>query len=205
MKLFSLGVLATITGLTVFLCLLVLAGRGVFHLIFTFLYKRITTERYWSNLFETYNIGKMIGVGRLVETELRAAHGQPPERPFGRRDAVSPWSDLNFNPVYLHRRPLLDYTTVGTEVVSGPEAKYPLKIKIPVLIGGMAYGTALSARTKQALALGATMAGTATNTGNGPFLPAERAAAGKLIIQYARWSWAKDLEVLEKADAIEIQ
>src|SRR5690606_2180884 len=110
MKLFSLGVLATITGLTVFLCLLVLAGRGVFHLIFTFLYKRITTERYLSNLFETYNIGKMIGVGRLVETELRAAHGQPPERPFGRRDAVSPWSDLNFNPVYLHRRPLLDYT-----------------------------------------------------------------------------------------------
>ncbi|NLW59468.1 MAG: FMN-binding glutamate synthase family protein [Firmicutes bacterium] len=205
MKLFSLGVLATITGLTVFLCLLVLAGRGVFHLIFTFLYKRITTERYWSNLFETYNIGKMIGVGRLVETELRAAHGQPPERPFGRRDAVSPWSDLNFNPVYLHRRPLLDYTTVGTEVVIGPEAKYPLKIKIPVLIGGMAYGTALSARTKQALALGATMAGTATNTGNGPFLPAERAAAGKLIIQYARGSWAKDLEVLEKADAIEIQ
>src|SRR5690606_21201148 len=106
---------------------------------------------------------------------------------------------------FFHRLPLLDYTKVGTEVVIGPEAKYPLKLKIPILIGGMAYGTALSAKTKQALALGATMAGTVANTGNGPFLPAERAAAEKLIIQYARGSWAKDLEVLEKADAVEIQ
>ncbi len=205
MKLFSLGVLATITGFTVILCLLVVASRGIIHLIFAFLYKRITTERYWSNLFETYNLAKMIGLGRLVETELRSAHGQPPGRPFGRRNAVSPWNDLYFNPVYLHRLPLLDYTQVGTEVVIGPEAKYPLKLKIPVLIGGMAYGTALSAKTKQALALGATMAGTASNTGNGPFLPVERAAAEKLIIQYARGSWAKDLEVIQKADAVEIQ
>ena len=91
MKLFSLGVLATITGFTVILCLLVVASRGIIHLIFAFLYKRITTERYWSNLFETYNLAKMIGLGRLVETELRSAHGQPPGRPFGRRNAVSPW------------------------------------------------------------------------------------------------------------------
>lgn len=205
MKLFSLGVLATVTGLTVIICLLVVASRGLIQLIFSFFYKRITTERYWSNLFETYNLAKMIGVGRLVETELRSAHGQPPARPFGRRNVVSPWKDLYFNPVYLHRLPLLDYTNVGTEVVIGPEAKYPLKIKIPVLIGGMAYGTALSGKTKQALALGATMAGTATNTGNGPFLPAERTAAEKLIIQYSRGSWAKDLEALQKADAVEIQ
>ena len=36
-------------------------------------------------------------------------------------------------------------------------------------------------------------------------MPAERAAAEKLIIQYARGSWAKDLEVIQKADAVEIQ
>ncbi|HHW11702.1 MAG TPA: FMN-binding glutamate synthase family protein [Firmicutes bacterium] len=205
MKLFGLGVLAAITGLVVFFCLLVVASRGLISLIFAFLYKRITTDRYWSNLFETYNLAKKIGLDRLVEAELRSAHGQPPERPFGRRNVVSPWQDLYFNPVYFYRQPLLDYTKIGTEVVIGPEAKYPLKIRIPVLIGGMAYGTALSAKTKQALALGATMAGTAANTGNGPFLPAERAAAEKLIIQYARGSWAKDMEVLQKADAVEIQ
>ncbi|HEY8391430.1 MAG TPA: FMN-binding glutamate synthase family protein [Capillibacterium sp.] len=205
MKLFSIGVLATVTGLIITGCLLVIAGRSIIQLIFGFVYKRITTERYWTNLFETYNLAKMVGLGRLVETELRSAHGQPPDRPFGRRDVVSPWQELFFNPVYLHRLPLLDYTKVGTEVVIGPAARYPLKLKIPVLIGGMAYGTALSAKTKQALALGATLAGTAANTGNGPFLPAERTAAEKLIVQYSRGSWAKDLEALQAADAVEIQ
>ncbi|NLY91429.1 MAG: FMN-binding glutamate synthase family protein [Firmicutes bacterium] len=205
MKLFSIGVLATVTGLIVAGCLLAIAGRSIIHLIFSLVYKRITTERYWTNLFETYNLAKMIGLGRLVETELRSAHGQPPDRPFGRRDVVSPWKDLFFNPVYIHRLPLLDYTKVGTEVVIGPEARYPLKLKIPVLLGGMAYGTALSAKTKQALALGATMAGTAANTGNGPFLPAERTAAEKLIVQYSRGGWAKDLEILQAANAVEIQ
>lgn len=205
MKLFSIGVLATVTGLIVAGCLLAIAGRSIIHLIFSLVYKRITTERYWTNLFETYNLAKMIGLGRLVETELRSAHGQPPDRPFGRRDVVSPWKDLFFNPVYIHRLPLLDYTKVGTEVVIGPEARYPLKLKIPVLLGGMAYGTALSAKTKQALALGATMAGTAANTGNGPFLPAERTAAEKLIVQYSRVGWAKDLEILQAANAVEIQ
>ncbi len=205
MKAFSLSVLASLVGLTVILCLLVLLGRRIIHFIFSFVFKRITTEPYWSNLFESYNLAKMIGLGRMIETELRSAHGKPPNRPFGRRQGVSPWQDLFFNPVYLHRLPLLDYTTVGTGVVIGPEARHPLKLKIPILIGGMAYGTALSARTKQGLALGATMAGTATNTGNGPFLPAERTAAEKLIIQYSRGSWAKDLEVLQEADAVEIQ
>ena len=95
--------------------------------------------------------------------------GNRPGGPLGGAMRFPRGNDLYFNPVYLHRLPLLDYTQVGTEVVIGPEAKYPLKLKIPVLIGGMAYGTALSAKTKQALALGATMAGTASNTGNGPF------------------------------------
>ncbi|NLW55166.1 MAG: FMN-binding glutamate synthase family protein [Firmicutes bacterium] len=202
---FTLGVLATITGAAVVLILLALGARGIFKVIFGFVYTKLTTEPYWTNLFETYNIMKMVGLGRLLETELRSAHGQPPARPFGRRVILSPWNDLLFNPVYLHRLPLLDYNTVESDVVIGPRARYPLKLKLPILIGGMAYGTALSAQTKQALAMAATMTGTAANTGNGPFLPAERSIAEKLIIQYSRGSWAKDLEVLNEGDAIEIQ
>jgi len=202
---FTRGVLATVTGAVIVLLLFALGARGLFKLIFGLVYTKLTTEPYWANLFETYNIVKMVGLGRLLETELRSAHGQPPARPFGRRVIVSPWKDLLFNPVYLHRLPLLDYTKVKTDVVIGPRARYPLKLKLPILIGGMAYGTALSAQTKEALAMAATMAGTAANTGNGPFLPAERKIAEKLIIQYSRGSWAKDLEVLEEADAIEIQ
>jgi glutamate synthase domain-containing protein 2 len=205
MKAFNLSLLATLVGFLLILSLLVFFGRRIIHFIFSFVFKRFTTEPYWSNLFETYNLVKMIGLGRMIETELRSARGKPPDRPFGRRQGVSPWQELYFNPVYLHRLPLLNYNTIGTGVVIGPKARHPLKLKIPVLIGGMAYGTALSARTKQGLALGATMAGTAANTGNGPFLPAERTVAEKLIIQYSRGSWAKDLEVLQEADAVEIQ
>ena len=179
MKLFSLGVLATVTGLAVGFCLLVLGGRNLIQLIFGLVYKRIMTEHYWTNLFETYNLAKMIGLGRLVETELRSAHGQPPARPFGLRDVVSPWKELYFNPVYLHRLPLLDYTKVGTEVVIGRSA-LPFKTQDSDFKRGMAYGTALSAKTKQALALGATMAGTAANTGNGPFCPRSLNRCGKI-------------------------
>ena len=63
MKLFSLGVLATVTGLAVGFCLLVLGGRNLIQLIFGLVYKRIMTEHYWTNLFETYNLAKMIGLG----------------------------------------------------------------------------------------------------------------------------------------------
>jgi len=58
--------------------------------------------------------------------------------------------------------------------------------------------------TKQALALGATLAGTAANTGRGPFLSVERSAAEKLILQFSRGAWDKDIEVLGEADAIEL-
>lgn len=205
MGVFTLTVVATITGFTVVLILLTLGARGIIKIIFGFVYTKLATEYYRTNLFETYNILKMIGIGRLLETELRSAHGKPPARPFGRRVILSPWKDLLFNPVYLHRLPLLDYNKVETDVIIGPRARYPLKLKLPILIGGMAYGTALSDQTKQALAMAATMAGTAANTGNGPFLPAERSIAEKLIIQYSRGSWTKDLEVLKEGDAIEIQ
>jgi glutamate synthase domain-containing protein 2 len=124
--------------------------------------------------------------------------------PGGGRCPVSPWDKLVFNPVYLNHLPVYEGRLPGTGVIIGPNSRRPLSLKIPVLLGGMAYKT-LNAAAKQALALGATMAGTATNTGSGPFLPAERAAAEKLIVQYIRGGWGKDLEALLRADAIEIQ
>lgn len=115
------------------------------------------------------------------------------------------WDQLFFNPVYLHRPPELLARKIGTEVTIGPCAKKPLKLQIPVILGGMGYQTALRAEAKQALALGATMAGTAANTGNGPLLTPERSAAEKLIVQFARGRWDKDLAALSAADAVEIQ
>ncbi|MGI6555251.1 MAG: glutamate synthase-related protein [Bacillota bacterium] len=89
-------------------------------------------------------------------------------------------------------------------VTIGPNAKKPLQIKMPIMITGMAYGLALSAKTKIALAKGSSLAGTATNTGEGAFLPAERKAANKLIIQYSRGEWTKSEDVFRQADAVEI-
>jgi glutamate synthase domain-containing protein 2 len=118
---------------------------------------------------------------------------------------ISPWENLRFNPVYLHRLPLWRPQEVGTDVTIGSDALRPLSLRTPILIGGMGYGTALTSRAKQALALGATKAGTAANTGSGPYLPEERAAAEKLVVQYTRGEWERGQECYTMADAVEIQ
>ena len=53
------------------------------------------------------------------------------------------------------------------------ERKRPLELDIPVYITGMSFG-ALSYEAKTALARGATMAGTATCSGEGGMIPDER-------------------------------
>ncbi len=75
----------------------------------------------------------------------------------------------------------------------------------PLLISGMAYKRALSAEMKYALARASTEAQTATNTGEGPFLSKERELAQHLIVQYPRLPLDRSLEMLQQADALEIQ
>lgn len=179
-------------------------ARPIVGWIFGKFFVRIATDPYWENLFETYNIVSRISPGELVETELRSER-RPPERPFGSRKIRSPWGDMFFNPVYLHRLPLQEPENVETTVVIGQSAARPLRLEIPILIGGMSYGTALSAMAKQALAMGATKVGTATNTGDGASLAQERAAAERLIVQYGRSSWGKHSELIKSANAVEIQ
>lgn len=145
-----------------------------------------------------------LGWRDYFESNLRAAAGTPPERPFGTTLHFFNWDRLRFNPVYLSARPVPLTQEIGTEVVLGPQAKKPLQIKIPIMIAGMSYGSALSCKAKIALAMGATMAGTATNSGNGPFLEEERAAAARYILQFSRGYWAKQPEILKQVDMIEI-
>ncbi len=88
--------------------------------------------------------------------------------------------------------------------LGSPRAKRPLKVQTPIIVAAMAYGEALSAKVKVALAKGATLGGAAINGGEGPFLPAERLAARHYILQYNRATWGKALEELVQADAIKI-
>jgi glutamate synthase domain-containing protein 2 len=156
------------------------------------------------NILEMVNLLKKLTWQGFFETNMRAQTGKPLDRPYGIKGAVFNWSKILFNPVYFSRLPLDPKIAVHTEVLLGPKALKPLQLKIPILIGGMAYGSGYSLRAKIALAKASTMAGTAADSGNGPFLEEERHYADKYIVQYSRGFWSKDERLLKQADMIEI-
>lgn len=184
---------------------LALAGRGAVKLLANNVLYKIMTEPYKHNLWEVFSAGARTTPQIIVETSLRAEAGQPLLRPLGVPKKLPNFDSIMFNVAQLDRFPTPEDIQVDTSVVLGKNAARPLHIKMPIIIGGMAWGLALSEKAKIALAQGATMAGTAANTGYGPFLPSERAAAKHLIIQYNRGNWAKEPEILKQADMIEIQ
>src|SRR5690606_14980664 len=91
------------------------------------------------------------------------------------------------------------------EVTIGPRARRPLTLEIPVLISGMSYGGAHGLKAKIALARGASLAGTASNSGVARLIEEERKEAKFFIGQYNRGGWMNTDEQLKRLDAIEIQ
>lgn len=162
-------------------------------------------DKYTENLFEMIPSTKKVDPVNLAEIVMRAAWGTPVPRPLGSYLHLSPWEMLLFNPVHLFRFPTPENVGIGTSVKIGPKAKKPLSITIPLLIAGMSFGGALSKNTKIALAKAATMAGTATNTGEAGLMEEERKAARLLIGQYNRGGWLNKREEYTRLDAIEIQ
>ncbi|CEP66989.1 Aldolase-type TIM barrel [Moorella glycerini] len=167
--------------------------------------KTVMTDPYEENFWEFVSASTRTGLQKIVETNLRAQQGQLIQRPFG-----SPWrfpgtDGLVFNLAQLAKLPVEESVPVNTKVTLGPQAARPLKISMPIIVSGMAYGLALSEKAKIALARGASLAGTATNTGEGPFLPSERQAARHLIVQYNRGGWNHNPRILKQADMVEIQ
>jgi len=98
-------------------------------------------------------------------------------------------------PGQLKYPPLLDTEPVNTKVVIGPNAKKPIVLNTPVLIGAMSFGS-LSIEAKEALALGAKAAGSMSNTGEGGMHERERAAARYLTLQYSTGRFGVDQEDL---------
>ena len=127
--------------------------------------KKIVSEHYDDNIFEIYTTTRRTGFVHMVEINMRAESGQALMRPMGTPYPMTDFSDIRFNSVQLHRFPASNDVTVDTALVLGKQAAKPLRLAIPVLIGGMAYGMNLSKRAKLALAEGASMTGTAVNTG----------------------------------------
>lgn len=170
------------------------------------LMRRMLQDPYTENIFSMVTSTQKLGARNMVEAALRAESGRALHRPIGSPVVKSPWEMLVFQPVHLAPRlPTPDGVGIATQTVIGPRAPRPLRLEIPILIAGMSWGGALSLKAKVALARGATLAGTATNTGEAPLLPEERQAAGLLVGQFNRGGWLNDDEQLRQLDAIEIQ
>lgn len=195
---------ACLTALGIVVILLAILARPIVNLLVDRLTKRIFADPYHENLLEMVNVLLKVGPMDLAELELRSESGKPEKRPFGARRVLSPWNKFFFSPVYVADTPLPADLSVDNRVVVGPRAAKPMRIELPIVVGGMAWGNALSSRAKIALARGTALVGTATNTGSGPYLPAEREAAGLLILQMTRGGWMRKPEILKRADMVEI-
>jgi len=110
------------------------------------------------------------------------------------RDSLPQWEDLQFVVGQLHRLPLLDDETVGTDLTIGRNAAKPLRLEIPLFVSDMSFG-ALSEEAKIALSKGAELAGTGICSGEGGMLPEEQAANSRYFYELASarfgFSWDK--------------
>jgi len=113
------------------------------------------------------------------------------------RNELPSWDDIQIITAQLATPPQLDEVPVGTEVVVGPNAQKPLRLKIPLIVSDMSFGS-LSEPAKVALAKGAELAGTGIASGEGGMLAEEQAANSRYFFEYASarfgFSWDKVLK-----------
>ncbi|KYZ76733.1 glutamate synthase [Anaerosporomusa subterranea] len=166
---------------------------------------KMLTEDYPDNPFLLVTVAEKLSPRALMEAGMRAESGKELSRPLGSPIVLSPWDKILLNPKQLFATTIEDYTQVDTRTMIGPKAKRPLILDIPIMITGMSYGGSLSLQMKMALAKGAAMAGTSTNTGESAVTNEERDSAKFLIGQYHRGGWLSGPEQLSRLDAIEIQ
>lgn len=166
--------------------------------------KRIMKDRYSENIWEMVTAMTRIPPRVVVENSLRAHSGKVIKRPFGTPRKFLNFEGLIFSPAQLATLPAHEDTPVDTKIVIGPRAQKPLPLDIPLLLAPMGYGVALSEKAKIAMAKAMAAVGSASNVGEGAFLPEERQYAKHLILQYHPAHWSKSPEILRQADAIEI-
>ena len=125
-------------------------------------------------------------------------------RGFSMFKPIPHWDELMFMPGTLTRFVIEGYREkCETKTVLGARfAKKPIELDIPVYITGMSFG-ALSLEAKMALAKGASMAGTATCSGEGGMIPPERDLSTKWYYQCIQSRYGFNPHHLMLADACE--
>ena len=116
------------------------------------------------------------------------------------RDSLPTWDDLQFVVAQLHKLPLLDEESVGTDLVIGPNAAKPLRLDIPLFVSDMSFG-ALSEEAKVALSKGAELAGTGICSGEGGMLPEEQKANSRYFYELASARFGFSWDKVKKAQA----
>jgi len=139
----------------------------------------------------------------IDDIHIKSELGRYRMRGFSLFKKIPSWDDLTFLPGTLTRFVIEGYREKClTKTVLGPRAKRPLVLDIPVYITGMSFG-ALSFEAKIALARGATMAGTATCSGEGGMIPDERRYSTKWFYQCIQSRYGFNPHHLRLADACE--
>ena len=116
------------------------------------------------------------------------------------RDELPTWDDIQLLTAQLQKPPLLDEDAVGTEVVIGPNAQKPLKLKIPLFVSDMSFG-ALSQTAKVALSRGAELAGTGICSVEGGMLPEEQSENSRYFYELASARFGFSWDKLDKVQA----
>ncbi len=139
----------------------------------------------------------------MDDIHIKAELGRYRMRGFSLFKKIPSWDDLTFLPGTLTRFVIEGYREKClTKTVIGPKAKRPLELDIPIYITGMSFG-ALSFEAKIALARGATMAGTATCSGEGGMIPDERRYSSKWLYQCIQSRYGFNPHHLQLADCCE--
>ena len=103
----------------------------------------------------------------MNDIHIKSELGRYRMRGFSLFKKIPHWDDLTFLPGTLTRFVIEGYREkCDTRTLIGPRAKRPMVLDIPIYVTGMSFG-ALSYEAKIALARGATMAGSATCSGEG--------------------------------------
>jgi len=134
-------------------------------------------------------------IKELAQNGLKKLGHHGPSAAMGvDRNTLPKWSDIQFLPAQLAKRPLLDDEEVSTQVTIGSQAKKPMILEKPFFVSDMSFGS-LSREAKIALAKGAEMSGTGICSGEGGILPDEQAANSKYFYELASakfgFSWDK--------------
>ena len=141
----------------------------------------------------------------IAEIRRAATTGIYDIRGGGAKRKLPHFDDLLFLGASMSRYPLEGYREkCATDVTIGTRfAKNPIKLRIPVTIAGMSFGS-LSAQAKEALGRGASAVGTSTTTGDGGMTPEERHHSSILVYQVLPSRYGMNPDDLRKADAIEV-